>query len=161
MKISAKTVFTDPIHFLAFGFGSGLAPVAPGTFGTIAAIPLAYLIASLSLLSALLLVLVTVIAGIYICHQSSRKLNVHDHPGIVWDEFAGYMIAMLGFAPEWWNLLFAFIFFRIFDIFKPWPIKWVDKHVSGGLGIMLDDLIAGVFAWITLYGFNLLWVMKW
>ncbi|TQV85292.1 phosphatidylglycerophosphatase A family protein [Aliikangiella coralliicola] len=156
--VPAKFVFSHPVHFLSFGFGSGLAPKAPGTFGTLAAIPLYLLVAELSLAYYLLTCALVSLVGIYFCHHTANRLKVHDHPGIVWDEIAGFLITMIGFAATWQNLLIGFVLFRIFDILKPWPIKWIDKHVSGGFGIMLDDLIAGGFAWCCLYGVNHLWL---
>ena len=147
---TAKTVFTSPIHFLAFGFGSGLSPVAPGTMGTLAVIPIYLLMQNLNLLPYIILTVIISIVGIWICGVSSKMLGVHDHGGIVWDEFAGYLITMIAAPSGWLWVIIGFILFRIFDIWKPWPIHVVDKHVSGGFGIMLDDIIAGVFAGITL-----------
>ena len=142
----ARQVFGSPVLFLAFGFGSGLAPRAPGTAGTLAAIPL-YLWFSLYgnavYLALLALVCVT---GVWICERASRLLGTHDHPGIVWDEFAGFLVTM-SVAPAGWPWLVAgFVLFRLFDIWKPWPVSWADKKLSGGLGIMLDDLLAGLLA---------------
>ncbi|MBN4053452.1 phosphatidylglycerophosphatase A [Haliea sp. AH-315-K21] len=145
-----KTVFTHPVHFLAFGFGSGLSPKAPGTAGTVVAVILYLLLAQLPLLAYLGMLLVTFAVGIYICGRSSKLLGVHDHGGIVWDEFVGYWITML-VAPSGWEwIIIGFILFRLFDILKPFPINVFDKHVHGGLGIMLDDAIAGSFAWLCL-----------
>ena len=155
---SAKVIFSNPIHWLAFGFGSGLAPKAPGTFGTLVAVPLVWLLAGVNFYVYLSICLILCISGIYICQYSAKALGVHDHPGIVWDEIAGYAIAMIGFSATWQNLLIAFILFRLFDIAKPWPIKWADRQVSGGLGIMLDDIIAGIFAWLGLMGIHWLWL---
>jgi phosphatidylglycerophosphatase A len=153
-----KAILTNPIHFLAFGFGSGLAPKAPGTFGTLMAVPLFLLMANFSLTVYIGICIFVSLIGIYICDRSAKLLNVHDHPGIVWDEFAGFFITMIGFAITWQNIVIGFILFRIFDILKPWPIKWIDKKVEGGLGIMLDDILAGVFAWLCLYGVNQIWL---
>lgn len=157
-NVAAKTVFTSPLHFLAFGFGSGLAPKAPGTFGTLAVVPIYYLLAQTSLEVYLAVTIFICVIGIYLCGESARKLKTHDHPGIVWDEFAGYLITMTAISLTWQNVLIGFILFRIFDIVKPWPIKWADRKVSGGLGIMLDDIIAGLFAWGCLLGINYLWL---
>lgn len=154
-SVPAKIVFTNPVHWLAFGFGSGLAPKAPGTVGSLAAVPLFLLLSDLPLDVYLGICLLVSLLGIYICGYSARKLKVHDHPGIVWDEFAGFLITMCGFAATIQNVLLGFIFFRLFDIFKPWPIRWIDNKISGGSGIMLDDIIAGLFAWCCLYGVNL------
>ncbi len=138
---------TNPIHLLAFGFGSGLAPVAPGTFGTLAAVPFYLLMARLPLEVYLAVLAVVILAGIWICGRTSRDLGVHDHPGIVWDEFAGFFVTMIAAPPGWFWLVAGFGLFRLFDILKPWPIGWLDRRVKGGLGIMLDDLLAGSFAW--------------
>ncbi len=136
----------NPLHQLAFGFGSGLAPKAPGTFGTLMGVFFYLWLQYLPWFSYLLVVLVAFLLGIEICSRVSRDLGVKDHPGIVWDEMVGYWVTML-VAPAGigWMLL-GFVLFRIFDIFKPWPIGWADRRVSGGLGIMLDDLFAGVIA---------------
>ena len=145
-KIPAKLVFTNPINFLAVGFGSGLSPKAPGTIGTVACIPLYWQLAQLDFYSYIAVCVVVSIIGIAICEYTARQLKTHDHPGIVWDEFAGFFITMIAVPMTTINIVLGFILFRIFDIFKPWPISWLDKRVSGGLGIMLDDLVAGVFA---------------
>jgi phosphatidylglycerophosphatase A len=119
----------DPVHFLALG-GLGIAlALAPLGFGWNLAATLA-----------------AVVAGIWICGESARRLGVHDHPAIVWDEVAGMMIAMLAAPDSWWGAVLAFVLFRIFDIAKPWPIREIDHGMRGGAGIMLDDVLAGVFA---------------
>jgi phosphatidylglycerophosphatase A len=145
-----RKVLTNPVHFLAFGFGSGLAPFAPGTFGTLAAIPLYLLMTSLSLPLYLVIVAVVSIVGIWICGKSSEMLGVHDHSGIVWDEFAGYFVTMIAAPAGWIWIVIGFILFRLFDIWKPWPISVLDKQVHGGFGIMVDDILAGIFALIGL-----------
>lgn len=144
------SVWRNPVHFLAFGLGSGAAPVAPGTFGTLAAIPLYLLLAPLPLWGYLLAVVAVSLVGIWLCDRTSRDLGVHDHPGIVWDEFAGYLVTMIAAPPGWLWIAVGFVLFRIFDILKPWPIRWIDRQVHGGFGIMLDDLLAGVFAALVL-----------
>ena len=149
MKHSHPNVTFDlkqPIQFLALGFGSGLAPKAPGTFGTLAAIPLFLLLAMLTPLAYLGAVVVMSIAGIYICGKAADDVGVHDHPAIVWDEFIGYFITMFMVPVSWQSVLMGFLLFRLFDILKPWPISFIDKNMSGGLGIMFDDILAGVFA---------------
>ena len=151
MKPATPTPFSNPIQFLAFGFGSGLAPKAPGTFGTLAAVPIYWFIADWSLLEYSALILVTAVLGIWICGAASRQLNVHDHPGIVWDEFVGYWITMWAVPVDWVWILAGFVVFRVFDIAKPWPINVLDKKVAGGFGIMIDDILAGVMACITLH----------
>lgn len=138
---------SDPIHFLALGFGSGLAPKAPGTFGTLAGIPVFLLAASLMPVAYISLVLLMSITGIYICGKAAKDAGVHDHGAIVWDEIVGFMITMFLIPISWQSLLLGFILFRLFDIFKPWPISYLDKHCHGGFGIMIDDIVAGIAAW--------------
>ena len=149
-KIRARLVFSSPIHWLAFGGGTGLAPVAPGTFGTLVGIPLFLLLAGLPLWSYLMVTLVLFIVGVWLCDRSSASLGVHDHPGIVWDEIVGYLVTMTAAPPQWQWLLIGFLLFRFFDIVKPWPIRWLDRRVAGGFGIMVDDLLAGVFGLIVM-----------
>ncbi|MES2626476.1 MAG: phosphatidylglycerophosphatase A [Pseudomonadota bacterium] len=150
-KVSApRSVFRNPVHFLAFGLGSGAAPFAPGTFGTLAAVPLYLLLAQLPMSWYLLMLIVAFGIGIYLCERTAKDLGVHDHGGIVWDEFVGYWITMVAAPPQWWWLVIGFVLFRFFDILKPFPISWLDKHIHGGLGIMLDDAVAGTFAWLCL-----------
>jgi phosphatidylglycerophosphatase A len=149
------TLLTRPIQLLALGFGSGLAPKAPGTFGTLAAIPFFFLLLLLPEWDYLLTVVVCSALGVYICQTAADQLGVHDHPAIVWDEFVGLWITLiplvsLGF--EWHWLLVGFVLFRFFDIVKPWPISYIDRHVQGGWGIMLDDIVAGAIAGLCLWG---------
>ncbi|WP_111640966.1 phosphatidylglycerophosphatase A family protein [Marinimicrobium alkaliphilum] len=140
----------NPDHFFAFGFGSGLAPKAPGTFGTLAAIPIFWLIQDLTPALYLIWLGVTFALGVYWCDRSSKALGVHDHGGIVWDEMVGYWLTMfLAPAGLLWMLI-GFVLFRFFDIVKPWPIGWLDKRVGGGFGIMIDDVLAGIYALIVL-----------
>ncbi|MEJ6518383.1 phosphatidylglycerophosphatase A [Shewanella bicestrii] len=138
----------NPIHFLALGFGSGLAAKAPGTFGTLAAIPLYLLLAQLPLAWYLAVTLVCVFAGIYICDKAAKDMGVHDHGAIVWDEVAGLLITMIAAPAGVLWLVVGFVLFRFFDIIKPWPIRWLDAKVEGGFGIMIDDVLAGIFALI-------------
>lgn len=142
---------TNPIHFLALGFGSGLLPKAPGTYGTLAAIPLYLLLATLSTPYYLLIVIIMTIAGIYICGKAAKDSGVHDHGAIVWDEIVGYLITMFMMPTTWQSIVVGFILFRVFDIFKPWPISFVDKNLHGGLGIMVDDVLAGLAALTCMY----------
>ena len=118
--------------------------------GTLAAIPLYALMASLSLPWYLLMLVVTFAVGVYLCDKTSKDLGVHDHPGIVWDEFVGYWITMLAAPAGWVWMLVGFVWFRVFDVLKPWPINWLDKKVHGGFGIMIDDVLAGVMALVCL-----------
>ncbi len=148
------TPFKSPVQFLAFGFGSGLSPKAPGTAGTIAALPLYWLLAQLGLVGYTLAVLLALVAGIWICQRASDELGVHDHGGIVWDEFVGLWIALWALPVDWLWALGGFALFRLFDIAKPWPIGYLDKSVDGGLGIMLDDIVAGLLACACLHGIH-------
>lgn len=147
---SFKQLLANPNHFFAFGFGSGLAPKAPGTFGTLAAVPIYWLIQDLAWPIYGTWLVVTFALGIYWCERSSQQLGVHDHGGIVWDEFVGYWITMFLAPKGWLWIALGFVLFRFFDIIKPWPINWLDRKVSGGLGIMIDDVLAGIYACIVL-----------
>jgi phosphatidylglycerophosphatase A len=138
------------VLLLAFGFGSGLAPKAPGTIGTLAAIPLYLLLAKLPLIGYVLVVLLSFMVGCWLCGEAAKQLGVHDFGGIVWDEFVGYWITMFAAPAGWLWIALAFVLFRLFDIWKPWPIRTADKQVQGGLGIMLDDVLAGLYAWLCL-----------
>lgn len=136
----------NPVHFLAFGFGSGLAPKAPGTFGTLAALPVWWLAAQLPLWGYVVVLLAVIAVGPYLCGRTAEDLGVHDHGGIVWDEIAGFLLTMLLVPVSWYTALAGFLLFRLFDIAKPWPIGWLDRQVEGGTGIMVDDLVAGLYA---------------
>jgi phosphatidylglycerophosphatase A len=140
----------QPVHLLALGFGAGLAPVAPGTFGSLVGLAFALALEPLGLFWNLGAVAIAVLSGVWICGDSARRLGVHDHPAIVWDEVAGMMITMLAAPPEWWGAPLAFGLFRLFDIAKPWPIREIDHGMRGGTGIMLDDVLAGIFAGLVL-----------
>ncbi len=146
MSHPTRPDWRNPIHLLAFGLGSGAARKAPGTWGTLAAVPLWWLMQPLPLPYYLLMLVVTFVVGIYLCGRTAEDLGVHDHGGIVWDEFVGLWVTLTLVPPDWLWVSLGFILFRVFDIWKPWPISWADKRVSGGFGIMLDDLIAGLFA---------------
>ncbi|MCS4534703.1 phosphatidylglycerophosphatase A family protein [Neisseria montereyensis] len=147
-----KWLKTRPLCFLGFGFGSGLAPIAPGTFGTLPALPIAFILYLVGVsgwwLAALSMVLF--IWGIKICNHTEHELGIQDYGGIVWDEIVA-MLLVLAFVPfrwKWW--LTAFILFRLFDALKPWPIKWLDARIHGGFGIMLDDAVAALFTILVL-----------
>jgi len=152
-----KSVWRNPIHFLAFGCGSGAVPVAPGTFGTLVAVPIYLLLEPLALPRYLLIVIVMTLIGIVLCHITARDIGVHDHGGIVWDEIAGYLLTMAAAPSGWQWIVLGFVLFRLFDIVKPWPIRLADKQVSGGFGIMLDDVLAAGYAWIILQSIANFW----
>lgn len=151
MNSVPASAFRHPIHFLAIGLGSGAAPKAPGTFGTAAAVLLYIPLSQLSSLWYLAVLLVAALVGVYLCGKTSRDWGVHDHGAIVWDEFVGYWITMFMIPATWYWALAGFVLFRLFDIWKPWPVRYFDKHVHGGLGIMLDDVVAGLMAWVLLF----------
>lgn len=156
-ELSVREVFRSPVLLLAFGLGSGLSPKAPGTTGTALGLILVPLLATIFTdVAYLVFVLAFAVFGGWICHRAAAKLGVHDHSGIVIDEIAGIWLALSFMPISWPWLLAAFLVFRLFDIVKPWPIGVLDRRVGGGLGIMLDDLAAGVFTWFVLAGAKLL-----
>ena len=146
----ARTVLSDPVHFLAFGFGTGLAPFAPGTFGSLPGVLLFWLTLDLGLYVQLGVAAVLVAAGIWLCGESARRIGVHDHGGIVWDEIAGMYVTLLVAPVSWQGFVAAFVLFRVMDIVKPWPIRDLDHRIHGGVGIMLDDLVAALYAVVLL-----------
>jgi phosphatidylglycerophosphatase A len=150
-NLTARQVFTHPVHFLAYGFGAGLSPKAPGTMGTLVAIPIYLLLLMYTSNGVYLAVLaVALAAGVFICGYTAKQMGIEDPKGVVWDEIVGYLITMLGLPLGWLWVIGGFLLFRLFDIWKPWPIRWVDRHIKGGIGIMLDDVIAAVFACVLL-----------
>ncbi|MFT4729236.1 MAG: phosphatidylglycerophosphatase A [Granulosicoccus sp.] len=136
-------------NFIALGGGLGLAPKAPGTFGTLLGIPLLFLMPN-NLVAYLVVLVLLFVLGVWCCDACAKNLGVHDHPGIVWDEVVGYLITMIAVPKTLVWVVVGFILFRFFDILKPWPISWIDKQVAGGMGIMLDDVLAAVFALIVI-----------
>ena len=149
-----RKVLTDPVNFVAFGFGTGLAPIAPGTFGSLPGILLAWLTLDMGIYVQLGIAAALFVAGIWICGESARRIGVHDHGGIVWDEICGMYVTLLLAPQTIIGFALGFGLFRLFDIAKPWPIRDLDHRLGGGLGIMLDDLVAALYALIllTLYG---------
>ncbi len=135
-----------PWHLLAFGLGAGFLPKAPGTYGTLVAIPLYLALSGLPVGVYVAVVVLLFLFGVWLCDRVSRDLGVHDHSGIVWDEAVGFLVTMVAVPAGWLEVLLGFGLFRFFDILKPWPIRWLDRRVGGGLGIMLDDVLAGLFA---------------
>lgn len=147
-----------PVHFLAFGFGSGAMARAPGTWGSLAAIPVWYAFSWTLVPVYWLIVLIAFLAGIWLCGKTADDLKVHDHGGIVWDEFVGMWIALALIPTTIYGVLIAFALFRLFDVVKPWPINWLDARLPGGLGIMFDDVVAGFMALACFYGIDR-WMM--
>ncbi|MDX1915212.1 MAG: phosphatidylglycerophosphatase A [Methylophilus sp.] len=143
---SIKFLMSHPVHFLSLGLGSGLAPKAPGTVGTLVGLPLFWLISSDAFSAQLIIIASLFLLGVYWCDVTGKALGVSDHGSIVWDEIVAMML-VLAFVPKhwlWW--LLAFALFRLFDIWKPFPIRQIDASVKGGLGVMLDDLLAAIYA---------------
>lgn len=140
----------DPVHWFALGFGSGLSPKAPGTAGTAAALPLHLLLMMLPPWLHGTLLAAGLVGGVWICGESARRLDCHDHPAIVWDEIVPFLMLLFVLPQGWAWWLAAFVAFRFFDVLKPWPIRELDHRLAGGVGIMLDDVIAAVFAWLLL-----------
>lgn len=157
-KPPAELILTTPEHLIAFGFGAGLVPKAPGTFGTLVGLPFWFFLQFSTPEYYLVACGLLFVFGCWVCGESARLLGVHDYGGIVFDEIVGFLIACAPLLPalnltqdSTWLWLFAvFALFRFFDILKPWPIRWLDKHVRGGFGIMLDDVLAGIYSAICL-----------
>jgi phosphatidylglycerophosphatase A len=147
---TSMAMLRDPGHLLALGFGSGLMPKGPGTAGTIVGVAIYWSLAGVSQGVFLTLVAVAFVVGIWLCGRTAATLGVHDHPAIVWDEIVGYLFTMAFVEPGILAAILGFIAFRVFDIFKPWPIGLLDRRIHGGFGIMLDDLLAAGFAIIIL-----------
>lgn len=148
------------VHFLAFGFGAGYAPVAPGTFGTAVGILFYLALTGVTPLIYAGTVLGLFLFGVWLCHATERDLGVHDHSGIVWDEIVGYLVTMF-MAPSGWEWILAgFILFRLFDIWKPFPIRFIERRVKGGFGNMLDDVLAGILALIVMQGLAFFSIFK-
>ena len=136
----------DPGHCLALGFGSGLAPRAPGTFGSVVGVLLHLALAPLALPVQLAVLAGLFLLGLPVCGRTARALGVHDHPAIVWDEVVAMALVLVVADGSPASLVVGFALFRLFDVWKPWPIRWFDRRVHGGLGVMLDDLVAALFA---------------
>ncbi len=144
--LDSRFLVSHPAHFFALGFGSGLAAKAPGTFGTLVGLPLFWVITSYALYIQLLIITGLFLIGIYFCHKTSQDLGIADHGGIVWDEIVAIML-VLSFTPKnwvWWFV--AFLLFRLFDIWKPFPIRQFDAKLKNGFGVMFDDLLAAIYA---------------
>jgi len=154
-----RALQASPAGWLACGFGSGLAPIAQGTFGSAAAFIPWLALRQLPWWLYVAALVVGFVIGVWACSVAGRALGVDDHRSLVWDEFIGQWIALLplgvtALVPPaglaWWMPLAAFVLFRLFDVWKPWPIRWLDRRVKGGFGVMIDDVIAGVFAAVVL-----------
>ena len=147
---NVQFLLQHPAHFFGLGFGSGLAPKAPGTFGTLVGLPLFWLVSVYALPIQLAVIVALFLIGIYFCDVTGKALGVSDHGGIVWDEIVAMML-VLAFTPnqwQWW--LTAFLLFRLFDIWKPFPIRQCDAKLKNGFGVMFDDLLAAIYAILSL-----------
>ena len=149
-----KFLIAHPAHLIAFGFGSGLAPKAPGTVGTLLGWPLVWLIvaATPDLPNQIILLIASFLLGVWACGRSGRALGVADHGGMVWDEIVAFALVLLFTPPGWIWAGIAFLLFRIFDILKPWPIKQADRRLKNGFGVMFDDLLAAGYALAVIKG---------
>jgi phosphatidylglycerophosphatase A len=149
-----KFVFAHPAHLIAFGFGSGLVPKAPGTAGTLLGLPLFWLIVAVApdLPNQIILLIAAFLLGIWACGRTGRALGVADHGGMVWDEIAAFALVLVFTPAGWLWIALAFALFRLFDILKPWPIRLADTHVKGGFGVMFDDLLAALYAIAAIKG---------
>lgn len=160
-KALCLALMKNPLHFASLGFGAGLSPFAPGTIGTIVAIPIYLLMFNLPVWQYLVGVLLLFVIGIGLCEATSRALGVKDHRSIVWDEIVGYLLTMAvvprGDDWPWTWIIAGFFLFRLFDVWKPWPVRIADQRVSGGLGVMLDDILAAVYALLTMELLRYFW----
>ena len=154
MRPSWSFLFQHPAHFLAFGFGTGLSPKAPGTAGTLVAFPIFLLLLGLPWAWMWTVIALFLLIGPWICGRAGRALGVHDHGGIVWDEIAAFLLVLPFAPPSLFGYLLAFGLFRLFDIWKPFPIGWLDARVHGGLGVMLDDVLAAIYAVAGIYTYS-------
>ena len=143
-------VWTNPWHFIAFGFGSGLLPIMPGTYGTLVAIPFYFLLQSLGWPIYVIMTVIITVFGVWLSEKVSNEIGIHDYPGMNFDEIVGYLVTMLFVPPHWFLVLLGFGLFRLFDIWKPWPIRLIDEQVKGGVGVILDDVVAGLFSLVVL-----------
>jgi len=154
LRPDLKFVFAHPAHLIAFGFGTGLAPKAPGTVGTLLGLPLFWLVVAVApdLPNQIILLIATFLLGIWACGRTGRALGVADHGGMVWDEIVAFALVLLFTPTGWLWIALAFALFRLFDILKPWPIRLADTHFKSGFGVMFDDLLAALYAIAILKG---------
>ncbi len=153
-RARARVLLRQPVHLLSLGLGSGLSPWAPGTAGSLLGVALYLLLRPLPLPVYMLLTTTAIAVGIWACGRTARALGVHDAGVIVWDEVAGVLVAMTLAPADWRWTVGGFLLFRFFDIVKPWPIRLIDRRVHGGAGIMLDDVLAGIYTLLALLGLS-------
>lgn len=157
-QLRKRVSLANPDHFFGLGFGSGLIPLMPGTFGSLAALPILFAMSYLSLFAYMAVTIICTLIGIRFCQKTSDALGLHDHGAIVWDEIVGMMVVFIAIPINPLSLVLGFLLFRFFDILKPWPIREFDRKIHGGLGIMLDDIVAGAMACLCLH---LIGYMQW
>ena len=155
-RIATHLIWKNPIYFIACGFGIGTFPYMPGTMGTLAAIPIYLVLAKLSLGFYLFVIVLMQLFGIYACGKMNRDFHTDDHPAACWDEIAAFPIVMLSSQPNFISITIGFLLFRLFDIWKPWPIRWFDKNVHNGFGVMFDDVLAAIYSCVLLQLFSYL-----
>lgn len=151
-----RSIWTNPIHFIASAFGAGASPVMPGTVATLFAIPFILLLSHTPIWFYITVVVLLNLIGVWLTDKANQDFNTNDHPAAAWDEFAAFPIAFIGLPTHWVYLLFGFIIFRFLDIVKPFPISWLDNNVHGGLGAMLDDIAAAFATLVILQVLHLL-----
>lgn len=144
-----KLNLKNPWHLMAVGFGSGLSPKAPGTCGSFVAMFICMVLLYCPLYVTLAVTVIVFILGTIACNRAEEALGVHDHGGIVIDEFVGMFISILAFPAAWYWTILAFVLFRFFDILKPFPVNYADRKIGGGLGVMVDDVVAGIYAYLA------------
>lgn len=149
-SVNDSISLTDPGHLLSLGLGTGLMPKAPGTWGSLLAIPIFIVLNPYGRSVYIAVVAALFIAGVYLSGRTARALGVHDHSAIVIDEVVGMLVTWIAVTPGWFTIIAGFVLFRVFDIVKPWPIRRIDREMEGGMGIMLDDLVAGAMAAVVL-----------
>ncbi len=155
MQSLPRTIWTNPLHFIACAFGFGALPWMPGTWATLACIPIVLALKHFPEWFYFMITAGMIILGIWVCGVTNRDFGTDDHPACAWDEMASFPIVMFHISAIWWHLLLGVILFRFFDILKPWPIRWVDRNWHNGFGVMMDDVLAAIFAWIILFGISL------
>jgi phosphatidylglycerophosphatase A len=146
-----RLIWSNPWVFIACGFGVGTLPVMPGTYGTLLGVGLMWLLSPLSLWFSIPVLVVLFVSGIFLCGYANRQFGTDDHPAAVWDEVVTFPWVLLGIPLTPVTIVVAFLLFRFFDIIKPWPIRWVDKNMHGGFGVMFDDWLAAIASLIVMH----------
>ena len=142
--VSLQTVWTNPIHYTACCFGIGCLPLMPGTYATILSVGLYLILVKFSIVTFISILILLNIAGIWLCGKTNKDIGCNDHPAACFDELATFPICLIGVPFSWTQIIIAFILFRVLDILKPPPINYIDKNMHGGLGVMLDDVVAAL-----------------